>query len=458
MGHGQCITYNKQSPLADSDGHATSDPRLIGQVSWHLLRVLNIAPHELRGISIQIQKLDAPNRCAPTPGQARLQFRSKPNSTSAGTSMGHAPNALESSSELVTAQPEPKAPPKGIDLPSFSQVDMTVFDALPDDIRQELEVEYQRRRSAPPKPEPVAVADLPRRASSVHPTRGGISNSRIRGTASRGGRRDSSTFGGRQPAGNNSRRSRGPGRFAPQPIAPAPAAVVRVKVKPGELTELGIDEDVFASLPVSIQREQLAAARGARVRPSQQPVRPTSPLKPLQRLEGRWAPLKGPHEYIPPPPPPRARFAETEKPSLRCGAAENKNKKNKKGGGGGGGAQPVVVEGADVRKVVRAWVDEFVRHAPHAEDVALVGGYLVRCVETDVGAERAVGVMRWWAALLRRRWAVWEHADERDEEPEPGEDVRSEMVGMAWWRAYRQVGNDMNEVVRKRFGGSLKFR
>lgn len=365
--------------------------------------------------------------------------------------MGPAPNARASSSELATAQPEPKAPPKGIDLPSFSQVDMAVFEALPDDIRQELEVEYERRRFVPPKPEPVAVAELPRRASSVRPTRGGISNPRVRGTASRGGRRNrSSTFGGRQPVGNNSRRSRGPGRFAPQPIAAAPAAVVRVK--PGELAELGIDEGVFAALPVPIQREQLAAARGARVRPSQQPVRPTSPLKPLQRLEGRWAPLKGPHEYIPPPPPPRARFAEPEKPSLRCGGDGDGAKKKK------AAAAAAVVEGADVRKVVRAWVEEFVRYAPHAEDVALVGGYLVRCVETDVGAERAVGVMRWWAALLRRRWAVWEHADERDEEPAPGEDVRAEMVGMAWWRAYRQVANGMNEVVRKRFGGSLKFR
>jgi len=116
------------------------------------------------------------------------------------------------------------------------------------------------------------------------------------------------------------------------------------------------------------------------------------------------------------------------------------------------------VDGADVRRIVRAWVEQFVRHVPHAEDVALVGGYLVRCVATDVGAERAVGVMRWWGALLRRRWAVWEHADERDEEPEPGEDIRVEMVGMGWWRAYREVGDNLNAVVRKRFGGSLKFR
>jgi hypothetical protein len=66
-------------------------------------------------------------------------------------------------------------------------------------------------------------------------------------------------------------------------------------------------------------------------------------------------------------------------------------------------AAPVVVEGVDVRKVVRAWVEEFVRYAPHAEDVVLVEGYLVRCVETDVGAECAVGVMQWWAGLNHLR-------------------------------------------------------
>ena len=449
MGHGQCITYNKQSALADSDGCATSDPRLIGKVSWRLLRVLNIAPHELRGISIQIQKLDAPTRCAPTPAQARLPFRKEPNSTAASTTLGPASNARAPPSELVTVEPEPKAPAKGMDLPSFSQIDMSVFDALPEDIRHELEAEYQRRRSAPPKPEPEDVVELPRRASSALPPRGGTYHGPARGrarggtTASRGGQRN--TFGagaGRQPLGRNAR-SRSQSRGHPPAPARAPAPVVRVK--PGELAELGLDAEVFAALPVRIQREQLAAARGARVRPSQQPVRPTSPLKPLQRLAGRWAPPKGPHQYVPPPPPPRACFAEAEKPGLRQQ-------------GSAAGAVVMLVDGTEVRKVVRAWVEQFVLYAPHAEDVALVGSYLVRCAETDVGAERAVGVMRWWGALLRRRWAVWEHADERDEPPEPEEDVRDEVVGMAWWRAYREVASGMNEVVRKRFGGALKFR
>ncbi|KAI0276033.1 hypothetical protein BC826DRAFT_1114231 [Russula brevipes] len=34
-------------------------------------------------------------------------------------------------------------------------------------------------------------------------------------------------------------------------------------------------------------------------------------------------------------------------------------------------------------QVVHAWVERFVEYMPHAEDVALVGGYLVHCIETD---------------------------------------------------------------------------
>lgn len=437
------MTYNKQSALADSDGHATSDPRVIGKVSWRLLRALNIAPHELRGISIQIQKLETRTPCAPTAGQARLPFRREPNSTPASTDIGPAPKARAPSSELVTARSESKASGMGADLPSFSQVDRSVFEALPEDIRQELEAEYERRSAPAPPLKPEHETEPPRRAASVNPPRPANDKPRDRGTsasASRGGRR-----GRGAPAasrGGSSRSSLPP----PQPI---PVGVVRVK--PGELVELGIDADVFAALPVTIQREQLAAARGARVRPSQQPVRPTSPLKPLQRLEGRWAPPRGPHEYIPPPPPPRARFAEAEKPVLRPGATGT-------GAGTSAGTGTGAVDGVDVRRVVSVWVEQFARHAPHAQDVALVGGYLVRCVETDVGAERAVGVMRWWGALLRRRWGIWEHVDERDEEPDLGEDVRAEMIGMAWWRAYHEIGDKMNEIIRKRFGGSLKFR
>jgi hypothetical protein len=174
MGHGQCVTYNKQSTLVGPDGRATSDPRVIGSLSWRLLHTLSIPPHELRGISIQIQKLDAHIAAGSihAPGQVPLAFRPAPNPSTAGTKAGPAPKRRAPSSEPVTAaQPDL--------LPSLSQVDMSVFEALPEDIRKELEAEYVRRSAAPNNDKPPS-ADRTSRANSAAPFRD-AGNDRLRG-------------------------------------------------------------------------------------------------------------------------------------------------------------------------------------------------------------------------------------------------------------------------------------
>ena len=93
---------------------------------------------------------------------------------------------------------------------------------------------------------------------------------------------------------------------------------------------------------------------------SQQPVRPTSPLKQLQMLRRRWDLPGCPTRH-------HQRdavhaLAEAEKPVLRP-----------LGTGAG------VVDGVDVWQVVSVWVELFARYAlpVHVEDIALVGGYLV---------------------------------------------------------------------------------
>ncbi|CAE6437465.1 unnamed protein product, partial [Rhizoctonia solani] len=58
MGHGKCETYNKTCSIAGSRGLATNDPEVIGREAWKLLCSMRFDPTELRGIGIQIQKLD----------------------------------------------------------------------------------------------------------------------------------------------------------------------------------------------------------------------------------------------------------------------------------------------------------------------------------------------------------------------------------------------------------------
>jgi len=74
-------------------------------------------------------------------------------------------------------------------------------------------------------------------------------------------------------------------------------------------------------------------------------------------------------------------------------------------------------------------------YAPHAEDVELVGA--TSCAVSRRMLARAGGRRHAVVGALCGGVGVWEHADERDEEPS-WEDVRAEMVA---WRveAYRQV-------------------
>ncbi|KAI0062098.1 DNA repair protein [Artomyces pyxidatus] len=452
MGHGLCLTYSKQSPLVGPNGRATDDEKAIGVLSWKLLKSFEIPPHELRGLGIQIQKLEDATAPAAEPGQARLPFKRIPSPSKAEASSRKTVAQTTSVAPQVpkivlqTASPgrdtdvvdvhKSVTPAPHLDLPSFSQVDMSVFDALPEDVRKELEAEYKRRSAspavqiAPPRP-PPPVLPIPR--------------IRVKGVKKVNFERITRQLAPRSKPLISPTKSRlfgGPGRTTAGPS--------KVHVREEELRKLDIDPTVFAELPVRVQREQLALARGLRTRPSQRPTRPKKPLRPLQRLAGKWAKPRGPHEFIPPPPPPKARFISP--PVLRQPAPK------------GAGGTLKFWEGADVQRLLGEWVDGFREHAPHARDVEYFGKYLVRCVETDVGLERAVTVMRWWGVLLRRGWGVWEHevavpeSDEEDEGSQHERRVTSAVIGLAWWNAYRDIKQRMNEVARKRFGGSLSFK
>ncbi|KAG2362463.1 hypothetical protein BDR07DRAFT_1451165 [Suillus spraguei] len=76
MGHGICETFSKQTLLSSTNGRATSDPKDIGEHAWSLLGSWGFDPKELRGIGIQIQKLDTPSPPDATdPGQPEAPRR-----------------------------------------------------------------------------------------------------------------------------------------------------------------------------------------------------------------------------------------------------------------------------------------------------------------------------------------------------------------------------------------------
>ncbi|RMZ80875.1 hypothetical protein DV737_g2756, partial [Chaetothyriales sp. CBS 132003] len=93
LGHGKCDTFNKSVVL----GVATTDQSIIGKEAIYILRSYGFSPGELRGLGVQMQKLEPLNTTASTiqsptdSSQRRLQFKK--------------PGAAVSSRQLSTSAP-----------------------------------------------------------------------------------------------------------------------------------------------------------------------------------------------------------------------------------------------------------------------------------------------------------------------------------------------------------------
>ncbi|KAH8114089.1 DNA/RNA polymerase [Phellopilus nigrolimitatus] len=258
LGHGCCNIFNKQANLSSADGRATSDALVIGQQAWRLLKSVAFDPRELRGIGIQIQKLEKATQSSEL-GQLKLDFKPKKVAKEAKEAKGRPDIALTvqpASSPDFDSGPTQPTQASNLALPSFSQVDRKSFESLPVNLRHEITKEYSRRSASP------ALSGIGDSAPSLSPPK--------RKTTDKG------TPLGRITQALAPRNRTGSG------LSSASAAAVqkhnifercqvqketrgtKVEVTRAELARLGIDARVFAELPAELQLEQLASVRFAR--------------------------------------------------------------------------------------------------------------------------------------------------------------------------------------------------
>ena len=420
---------------------------MIGDHACRLLKSFSFDPKELRGVGIQVQKLESSTASTTVPlGQAVLSFKSKP-STNVGTSMDGQGRIEAPAIPTVTADKDimmgdlvkQEQQHNTVDLPSFSQVDMTVFDALPREVREELENEYKRRSASPfTAPGPVPVSEPLSRADSVA-LPSGLNPRR------------SATPGifPEKPAGNITNYKRIAQQLAPRTRASAspqksslyswalkPKKNTSVKITDKALLELNLDPGVFFALPIHVQTEQLTMARIIKQKGA-------IPEPPAERK------ILKPRKHVLPPdfvpyiaPKPKARHRTP--PSLRQQGKEK-------------GTKLYFTETDDIQRIVETWVTAYHKWAPRDKDVDFLCKFLVQSVDrakaTDVGVERAVSVMKWWLVLLRRLFPASEVMDEEDLESS-----QRDRVGEAWWAAFGKVREEMDKIARKRFGGRLAFK
>lgn len=414
MGHGICETFSKQTLLSSTNGRATSDPKDIGEHAWALLDSWGFDPKELRGIGIQIQKLDTPSASDTTdPGQVKLPFPARSSKTTGqeNTGQGVLPvpritteppsqdDPLQNKNEAGPSRPLPT-----LDLPSFSQVDKDVFDALPDDVRKELEVEYQRRSRSP------MLAEQPSRDVRPKIMVKGVNVKRIT-----------------QQLAPKNRTSVSPRKntlFAKREVPSY------MRVSDAELRKLDIDPDVFAALPVDLQREQVIMARHAKS------------VDLFQERKIIKASSRAPSAPYRKKPPPQAKHPEP--PFLKQQGKQP-------------GEKLYFSETGDVQTVIESWVKGFTEYPPKQKDVDYFSKFLVRNVESaDTGMEKTIAVMKWWLILLRRKWGVYERASGAEENHDGSSTAES--IGRAWWKAFWEVKAKVDTVARRRFGGSLSLK
>ncbi|KAJ8489159.1 hypothetical protein ONZ45_g13687 [Pleurotus djamor] len=233
LGHGACDVFNKQMPIAGPAGNATDDHLVIGDHAWRLLRSFNFDPKELRGIGIHIAKLE-PTRPVQLPNTRNTRLPFKPIA-----SPPKKPAFRQPAPPPVVDPPKPE-----FDLPSFSQVDKSVYSVLPEDVRAELDAEYKRRSITPAAPDPNKPVLPPYKGPPG--TKEAKLAAAIRKVA--------------QELVEKSKASTSPQLH--RLLSKRPKGLRKVvRMSPEELRELNIDPDIFAVLPPDIQREQVLMAR-----------------------------------------------------------------------------------------------------------------------------------------------------------------------------------------------------
>lgn len=456
LGHGKCDTYNKSTIL----GVATNDKTVLGREAIAIMRGWGISPGELRGIGVQLTKLQPLKGTITSPlpsSQKRLDF--------SHSDLQRSPFLAEDPVEDLDSPQKPPVPAShpaaafaaenspsgrryqplntyGTQFILPSQVDSDVFGELPDDIRSKFvpqkppKIPFQsgEDKSGEDKPEakqhthsaPLSADALPSQSQIDPDTLNALPSDvraevlafyknfppkpRAQGLLPGSPRKI-------RPVINKSKKPMTPtrkrggllsrGRNALKSSSTSTLTQSNFIAKDhGDTSGVSeVPDEFLSALPEDIRREVLDQARRDR----------------LQKKGGIDIMSKKPGKSSRPPPPPAGQRRLRLSPRLSKPTFT---------------AQKLSAL-ADLREAVSAWVDEFKDEGPNPDDVDALIRYLKRVVgEEESDMAKAVSVVRWL------RWTVEEIGG-------------AGKVNIEWEKAVERVEAGIQEVVTARGLGKL---
>ncbi|GAA6021100.1 hypothetical protein JCM10207_003363 [Rhodosporidiobolus poonsookiae] len=469
LGHGWVNVENKVSSLSGgSGGGATDDAAIVGEAAWKLMKSFDAPPHELRGIGIQLQKLEKDGRpvdLVRERGQATLSFAPAPAKPAPLRTVAPPPPVSE-----TTQQPVPAAA-------------------------------FNDTRSSPPSP-PVAVNRLslpPARPLSAHPSILTLSDSDDDDTPVAGPSRSrpDPAPAALPPRTTRAKSKRPVEKYIPSMFRPTKATVqppsTAGSISDKELRRLGIDPAVFHELPVELQRDAVAQARRSL------PTRASVPAQDKGKGKGKeravsFAPAaiadltlsssspatvsKGPEVIVLPPSPADAIMTDSQIVQDNFGenwaALGAKTQREQvlaykqhaalrvKGNQSSRSASASARSSAPVKDVairlpprfsgqtslsdicdkVEQWVEDDRVAGPGNDDLDALARFVEKCAARDKGhnLKKATDVMKWWEMVLEGSCGG-----------------REEAAGMdrVWWEGYGQVRERLEWLVLKETGCRL---
>ncbi|GAA6064099.1 hypothetical protein JCM10212_004170 [Sporobolomyces blumeae] len=446
LGHGWVTTENKQSNLSGPGGTATDDNAVIAETAWKMMKSLNAPAHELRGIGLQLHKLEKDGQSVDVireKGQSKLSF--------AATSKSRAQSPVPA---LEPVPPRPSPPPAAPSISTSNPASDTEVLVLDSDSDAEI--------VPAPIRQPAKAARAVESASAIL--------GRTRSRSTRAATRPVETY--------------VPHMFRSVKKHAAPAPPTASQVSDDELTYYGIDVEFYRALDAQSRMEVLAQAR-----------RKKAPFAAKKNKQASVAAVAAnapaPSVIVLPPSsnddlefveadqadgPPELRGLEgaeelrqvwgalgkaTQQAQLRDLKARqalrvvgNKSKREGTSARNVGPVRDVAIRPEprftsktdvdEIRSRIEQWVatpsDDL-----NEQDLEAFAKYLERCAARDNGhnLSKAVDLLKWWRCLLED-----EHGTEAD---------ATKGTARAWWGGYERTVERLSYLVQKETGCRLSF-